>query len=372
MRNFPMRGGEEKACRGVANELCSRGHNISVAYFEEVPQYENEWLPQIKIFKMPNMEEIFCDENVNFLKHIFQKQNIEICLNQRLRSFTKLCSKAKEGTKIKLISVLHLDLLPQNNSKDFKYYLEKFSIGLYSFIKQKVNLHRLNKAYDLSDLVVLLSNSFMKEWKYLSPHKRLDNVRIIPVPLIMKEECSEIQSKEKMLLFCSRMLEAHKRMSMAIKVWEKIYSRYPDWNLVFVGDGKDLQKTKELAKNLPRVQFEGFKKPEEYYKKSPIFLMTSVSEGLGMTLIEGQYFGCVPVAMNTYSSLHDIIVDSENGFISPDNIDDFAEKVCLLMDNAELREKMAKNGMESCKKFLIENITNEWEKLFEEFLEHGE
>jgi glycosyltransferase involved in cell wall biosynthesis len=73
------------------------------------------------------------------------------------------------------------------------------------------------------------------------------------------------------------------------------------------------------------------------------------------------------VAMSSFASLPDIIQDGENGFIVPNNdINAFAEKVCLLMDNQDLRENMAKKCMESVKKFSIENIVNEWEKLFKE------
>jgi glycosyltransferase involved in cell wall biosynthesis len=84
-----------------------------------------------------------------------------------------------------------------------------------------------------------------------------------------------------------------------------------------------------------------------------------------MTLVKTQSFGNVPVAMDSFASIRDIIDDEQNGFIAQnDDLNALAEKICLLMDNAELRERMARNGMESVKKFSVENIVNKWEELF--------
>jgi len=86
-----------------------------------------------------------------------------------------------------------------------------------------------------------------------------------------------------------------------------------------------------------------------------------------MTILECSQFACVPVVMNSFLSVRDIVIDNETGFIVPnDNLKVFAEKVCSLMDNQELREKMGKNGIEFVKRFSTEKIVDKWEKLFEE------
>lgn len=93
--------------------------------------------------------------------------------------------------------------------------------------------------------------------------------------------------------------------------------------------------------------------------------MTSSLEGFGMTLVEAQQYACVPMAMDTYSSLHDIITDGENGIIVPDNaLTLYGSKLMELMSNHKLREQLALNGLDTCRKFEVENIATQWENLF--------
>jgi glycosyltransferase involved in cell wall biosynthesis len=95
--------------------------------------------------------------------------------------------------------------------------------------------------------------------------------------------------------------------------------------------------------------------------------MTSVNEGWGMTLLEAQQNGCVPVVMDSYSSLHEIITNNINGLIANNNdITDFISKLNLLTKNDDLRMSLARAGLESCKRFTADRIIQDWEALFSE------
>lgn len=96
-------------------------------------------------------------------------------------------------------------------------------------------------------------------------------------------------------------------------------------------------------------------------------MMTSAFEGFGMTLVEAQQYATVPIVMDTYKSLHDIITNSENGVIIEDNdIEGYTKELIRLMKNDEYRKRLAFNGINSCKIFSIHSIANKWEKLFNE------
>ena len=93
-------------------------------------------------------------------------------------------------------------------------------------------------------------------------------------------------------------------------------------------------------------------------------MMTSSSEGWGLTLTEAQQYGVVPIAFDSYASLHDIIQDGENGFIIPNNnISEYIEKLKLLIINQDIRKEMASKCIESSKRFSQKNIIQEWIKL---------
>jgi glycosyltransferase involved in cell wall biosynthesis len=163
------------------------------------------------------------------------------------------------------------------------------------------------------------------------------------------------------------MSESHKRVSLLVKTWKKIQAtaKYKDWELSVVGDGPDLQATKDMADSLPRIRFYGLKEPKPYFLESSIFLMTSAREGFPMVLGEAQALGCVPVVFDSFASLHDIVKDGENGMIAPDgDMEAFVEKVCCLMDDADLRKNMMQKGQETVQRFAAESVARKWEALF--------
>ncbi|MDR0829768.1 MAG: glycosyltransferase, partial [Prevotellaceae bacterium] len=138
---------------------------------------------------------------------------------------------------------------------------------------------------------------------------------------------------------------------------------------VIVGGGEDTEWLKNKAKKLKltNYSFEGVQNPLAYYKRALIFVMTSACEGLPMTLLEAQQMGAVPVVFDSFTSLHDLIEHNTNGIIiKKKDIKKYSESLVELMQNQEKRERLAKNGLESCKKFSPENIVKQWQKLFDE------
>ena len=114
---------------------------------------------------------------------------------------------------------------------------------------------------------------------------------------------------------------------------------------------------------------EGFQNPLKYYEKASIFLMTSAYEGFPMALIESQQNGVVPIAMDSYSSLHDIIENDKNGIIISDNdIKGFVKALKNLMQNQDKRKIMAEEGLKSCKQYNVGVIVDKWERIFNELL----
>jgi glycosyltransferase involved in cell wall biosynthesis len=61
----------------------------------------------------------------------------------------------------------------------------------------------------------------------------------------------------------------------------------------------------------------------------------------------------------------ELIVDGENGFLIPPNdVKELAGKLCFLIENLEIREKMSIKAKEYSKKYEISKIMNQWDSLF--------
>ena len=76
-----------------------------------------------------------------------------------------------------------------------------------------------------------------------------------------------------------------------------------DAGLVIMGQGPLLEEYKELAESLgiaDRILFTGFmENPFPYLKKSDLFTLTSIVEGLSIALLEAMYLGIAP--LSTYA-----------------------------------------------------------------------
>ncbi len=95
--------------------------------------------------------------------------------------------------------------------------------------------------------------------------------------------------------------------------------------------------------------------------------MASKFEGLPMVILEAQQMGVVPIVMDSFSAVHDIIEDKVNGFIVPNNsIVKMRQRLRSLMLNQAMLKEKALNGMETVKRFSVEHVVSMWEQLFQD------
>jgi glycosyltransferase involved in cell wall biosynthesis len=98
--------------------------------------------------------------------------------------------------------------------------------------------------------------------------------------------------------------------------------------------------------------------------------MTSTAEGWGMVLTEAQQMGVPVVAMDSFGALHDIIEDGYNGRIVANNdLVAFQNAMTEIMENEAKRKEMALHAIESSKRYEIQHILLQWQKLFEQMKE---
>jgi glycosyltransferase involved in cell wall biosynthesis len=117
-----------------------------------------------------------------------------------------------------------------------------------------------------------------------------------------------------------------------------------------VGSGPEEQKLKRLARDLKVddcVEFLGDIVPDripEYLAQADIFVRPSRSEGLGSSFLEAMAAG-LPVVGTAVGGIAEIIRNNENGLlVKPEDPKDLAQKIQLLLESQDLREKLGQNG----------------------------
>ena len=72
---------------------------------------------------------------------------------------------------------------------------------------------------------------------------------------------------------------------------------------------------------------------------------------------------------DTFKAVHDIITNEENGIIvSQLSLESYAEKLeNLMLDDLRL-QRMAENGIETCKRFSVSKVVDKWQSIFKELV----
>lgn len=108
----------------------------------------------------------------------------------------------------------------------------------------------------------------------------------------------------------------------------------------------------------------------KYYEESEILVMTSIFEGFGLVLTEAMSRGCVPIAFDSFKSVHDIVETGRNGMlIKPYKVHEYANGLYWLVQNAHQLKLMSTAAQETIAKLDIETIGNKWITLFEKLYE---
>lgn len=373
-----IKGGTERITARISKGLTEKGHRCFLAYKTEI----DASLPITKFVASVNvtkesLEDFILVNEINAI--IVQKMTRDVKNMYAIRE--------RHGLKFMILTVLHFNPGYEELSATFKSFytgLAHFSCiseyvkdvirtsvyPLYKLFYPLRNKELYRTVYRYSDKVILLSDSFIREYVDYAGLKDLSKFYVIPNALsysvFLKNE--DLDKKSRQVLIVSRMEETPKRISIALKVWKSVEEDggLADWNMVIVGEGKDLGNYKRLkdSLNLRRVDFVGRQQPQKYYEQSRVFLMTSTHEGWGLTLTEAQQFGCVPIAFDTYASLRDIITDGTNGIIIPEaETELYARKLKELMSDDSVWRNMARNAIQSSARFSIKHVINLWENL---------
>lgn len=374
----PKRGGASRLTHSLINYWDKEHKEFSFycAYLKK----EESYIPYFK-------DEILLDLNdkIQFISFL-NKNQISIIVYQMAFSkeyfdYVKECNH----NNIPIITVYHSmpgwELLHIKNilthtswhQAGVNRLIKKLLLPLYLKYANKLIQRKNSFIYKGSSKYVVLSPKYIPLFKKINNLVEGSKLYAISNPLSYPEQINiDFHEKKKQVLIVGRFSESEKRFLLALKVW-KIFNRQNTsntWELIIVGFGKDEDVYKEYVRKnkLNNVKFVGKQDPFEYYKKASVFLMTSAFEGFPLTLIEAQQMGVVPIVMNSFPSLHDIIINDFNGIIVANND---IKAMCLalinLTEDQVKREYLAQNGLNYVNKFSVKNIAQQWVKLFNIF-----
>jgi len=380
---LPERGGVQRVSSVLADYFEAKGINV---FYLSLAKNELSSSSSSRQYFFPSSNNI--EKNTLFLHTFLKTKEIDILINQSGISpeVSAYAYKARE-INVKVISVVHNSILTgiKNFSSLYKTKAQKLNLDWLLPIADKKIVNKFllflykikyKKHYSglcmKSDIVILLSGKFREELNYITGDRgNYSNILSIPNPISFIPEVVNLRNKKKELLYVGRIDTLYKRVDLLLEIWNKVYARFPDWELKIVGGGGEMEDVIKMAESLrlQRVSFEGFQNPISYYRDASIFCMTSSSESFGMVLLEAMQYSVVPIAFNSYVSVTDIIDDGENGIlIKPFNCESYIKELISLMSEKSRCDIIAEKAQEKSMQFSIEKVGSVWVSVFENLM----
>lgn len=377
----PLIGGIERVTYSIVKALRDMYGIASYSLYTEEVQVE------------ANFEEVFirkerlqADDDVQQVTDYISREGIDVIVVQgsviRVNNLMPMLRVAANQCGIPLVFVFHqmpgAELRPldsgvllyrlfngQNKKAALRQLLIQTLCNMAPVIAEKLVEKKYKIPYECADKMVVLSKGYIEQYNHFVGGE-VEKYAVVNNMLSFPEDGGDGMPKQKEVLIVSRMDERSKRIKKALQIWKMVCET--GWTLRIVGYGEDLEYYKRFVRRqgVRNVTFEGLQDPLPYFQRASIFLMTSAFEGWGLTITEAQQCGCVPIAFDSYSAVHDIIQSGRNGYIVPNNdIDGYARALQELMNNESLRAELAANAQKDVQRFSRENIAKQWKTLFE-------
>lgn len=158
----------------------------------------------------------------------------------------------------------------------------------------------------------------------------------------------------------------HKGFDNLLEIVYPVLCENREWKLRIIGEGTQgkqlLEKRVSELEMERQIEFLGFRKDvREILQNASIFILPSRFEGLPMVLLEALSQGAACLAYDCITGPSDMIQDRINGLLIEDqNMSAMRIGLKTLIEDADLRESLGQNGMDSLERYSLESIYQRW------------
>lgn len=169
-------------------------------------------------------------------------------------------------------------------------------------------------------------------------------------------------------------LTNQKGFDLLLQAFQKVASKYPNWQLLIMGKGELREQLEQMRDDLSlsgRVVFTGaLSNPFTVMKKAKIFVMASRNEGFPMAHGEALACGLPVIATDCPSGPSEMVRHNVDGLLVPNkDIEAVATAMESIMSDESKRLQLAAKAPEVIERFGLKAIIAQWETVIKKLME---
>ena len=239
--------------------------------------------------------------------------------------------------------------------------------------KNKLARKWCKKSFEQVNTYQVLMDSFKNHIDSFFEAKNI--VRIAnPVKQYAEGEMVDLSKEKKKIIYVARIEKNIKRPHLLVEAFAKIAKDFPDWKVEIWGMSKYPAYEREIKSLIEQnnlgqqVALMGYSTDVEgLYRSADIHAFPSSCEGFSLAIADAMSIGLPHIGFKDAHSVNEIIVDGHNGFLAED-VDDFAKKLQILMEDKDLRIKFGANAHKDMAAYAPEILMDEWENLLKQIV----
>lgn len=355
----------------LAEGLSLRGHRIyAIDYPDKWKRKHAFDLAQFKMRESIGVSRAFPGSSVD----VFHPGFIKIAGLSRLSAFFTHCCAIRKIIKEKAIDAIVLYSVPTNGlqaaclARQFKIPLVFRSIDILNQLVRYPALRRLTRflerqVYSRSDKLLTLTPSLTKYVADLGAAESKVELLLMPVDISLfhpLDDVSEMRRKwnisenDKVVLFIGTLFD-FSGLDAFLRQFPDVMKRIPEARLLIVGDGPQRSKLEgiitetNLRERVTITGFQPYNTMPQYINLSAVCMNSFLLTGATRDIFPGkivQYLACgKPVLATPLAGMKAVIPGEDQGVVYSDGIDDLGEKTVSLLQSAERRERLGRQGL---------------------------
>ena len=365
---YPTFGGSGVLATELGKALADKGHNIHFITYQQPVRlsgfhanifYHEVRVPTYPLFDFPPYETALASTMVDvIINNDIQLLHVHYAIPHASAAYMAKQILAKQGKQIPVITTLHgTDITLVGRDKTYK------PVVTFSMME--------------SDILTAVSKNLKEEtYKNFDIDKEIEVIyNFVDIKRFNKKPVDAFKkliapNGEKIIVHASNFRKV-KRVEDVINAFLLINEKMPS-KLLLLGDGPERPFAESICRDCvaaTNIKFLGKQEQmEDILPLADLFLLTSEYESFGLAALEAMAAE-VPVISTNAGGLPEINIDGVTGYMANvGDIQEMCDKALEILKDKKTHDQFKANALIQAKKFDIDNIVPEYEKLYQRLI----